>query len=111
MGNDEKRTYKEKMPEIFSAASSAIGIHVMLIVLERSIWKTKIKYPDAEKIRFSEDGINLDGLDDLTSEKAEQIANEFVVSIIDTLSRLVGIQVAQKLTDNLDGIKTPKADK
>ncbi len=94
-------TYKEKMPDIFTSVSSAIGIHVMLIVLERSLWKTKIKYPEAEKIRFSEEGIFLDGLDGLDREKAEKITSDFVISIIDTLSRLVGIQVAHRLTEEL----------
>lgn len=104
MGN-EIGTYKQKIPEIFSSVSSAIGIHVMLIVLERSVWKTRIKYPDAEKIQFSEEGIILDGLDGLNQDKAEQIVSEFMMSIIDTLSRLVGIQVAQKLTEKLAGEK------
>lgn len=96
-----KGTYKAIMPEIFSSVSTAIETHVMLIVMERSLWKTKIKFPDAERIKYSEEGIFLGELDALEENKAEQIINEFVLSIIETLSRLVGIQVAQRLTEKL----------
>jgi hypothetical protein len=89
------------MPEIFKSVTAAIGTHVMLIVMERSLWKTKMKFPEAERISFSEEGVNLSGLDDLDEAKAARIINEFILSIIETLSRLVGIQVAQKLTEDL----------
>ncbi len=54
-----------------------------------------------DRISFSEDGINLDGLTGLDAAKIDQILNDFVLSIIETLSRLVGIQIAQKLTEGL----------
>jgi hypothetical protein len=92
---------EKMMPGIFGAISSAVGTHVMLLVLERSLWKTKISYPEADRISFSEDGINLDGLTGLDAAKIDQLLNEFVLSIIETLSRLVGIQIAQKLTEGL----------
>lgn len=89
------------LPEIFDSIAMAIGWHVLLIVLERSLWKAKIKYPEAGKIKFSETGIDITGLDDVDDEKAGLIVNEFILSIIDTLGRLVGLQVAQKLTEKL----------
>ena len=101
MNKGDLGTYQKMLPEIFNSVCAAIGTHVMLIVLERSLWKTKIKYPEAAKIRFSEEGIFLDELETLESDKAEIIVNDFVLSIIDTLGRLIGIQVAEKLTEKL----------
>ncbi len=101
MKNEAPKACKELMREIFHSVSEAIGVHVMLIVLERSLWKTKIKYPEAEKISFSEDGIVFDELDKFDPDKAEQITKEFILSIIETLGRLVGMQVAEKLTEKL----------
>lgn len=101
MSKEDLGTYKKMLPEIFNSVGAAIGIHVMLIVLERSLWKTKNKYPEAAKISFSEDGISIDGLDELAEEKATLIVHEFMLAIIETLGRLIGIQVAEKLTTKL----------
>lgn len=94
-------TYKKLLPEIFGSMSAAIGMQVILIVLEHAKWKTGIKYHDADKIIFSEDGICIDQLYSLDRGCAELIVREFILSINDTLSRLVGIQVAEKLTEKL----------
>ena len=101
MCNSDLGSYKNILPEIFHSVCAAIGIHVMLIVLERSLWKTKLKYPEAERIHFSEEGIILDELETLETDKAELIVHEFILSITETLGRLIGIQVAEKLTEKL----------
>ena len=101
MSEQELNTYKNMLSEIFDSVSASIGIHVMLIVLERSLWKTKYKYPEAAKISFSEDGIDLNGLDSLEPAQATLIVNEFVMAISGTLGRLIGMQVAEKLTKKL----------
>lgn len=100
--------YKKMLPEIFHSVTLAIGSQVMLIVLERSLWKTKIKYPEAENIYFTEEGIFLDKLDSLEPEYAEKIVREFVLSIVETLGKLIGLQVAEKLTEKLSEELTEK---
>lgn len=87
--------------ETFHTVGQAIGIHVMLLVVEHALWKTKHKYQEASLINFSEDGIVLQGLSELEPERARAIAQEFILSIIATLGRLVGQQLAHQLTEQL----------
>jgi len=87
--------------ETFNSVGQAIGIHVMLLVIEHAQWKTRQKYEAAELIRYSEEGIFLDRLEELDPVKAKLIAHEFVMSIVATLGRLVGKQLALQLTEQL----------
>lgn len=101
MYRGDLNTYKKMIPDVFQSVGQAIGIHVMLIVLEHALWQTKYKYEDAGLIEFSEHGVSLDRLDDLEPEKAQLIAYEFVMAVISTLGRLVGMQLANQLTEKL----------
>jgi hypothetical protein len=78
MYKGDLNTYKKMIPEVFQSVGQAIGIHVMLIVLEHALWQTKFKYEEAGLIEFSEHGISLDGLDNLEPGRAQMIAYEFV---------------------------------
>lgn len=101
MNKEDLSTYKDMIPEMFESVSQAIGIHVMLLVLEHALWKTRCKYEEANLISFSEEGIFLEKLDTLEPEKAQAIIFEFVMAVVATLGRLVGIQLAQQLTEQL----------
>ena len=94
-------TYKKMIPEVFQSVSQAIGIHVLLIVLEHALWQTKYKYEEADLIKFSEYGISLDGLDNLEPDKAQSVTYEFIMAVINTLERLVGMKLANQLTEQL----------
>lgn len=95
-------TYKDISNEIYQNVGQAIGIHVFLLVIERSIWKTKEKYEEADLIQYSESGISLDKLDEIDPERAEQVSREFVLAVIATLGRLVGKQLASQLTEQIN---------
>lgn len=97
-------TYRDMVKEIFESVGQAIGIHIMLLVVEHALWKTKQKYEEAALISFSEESICLEKLDDLEPEKAKLILKEFIMAIVSTLSRLVGIQLADKLTEQLGNL-------
>lgn len=94
-------TYKNMVGEMFDSVGKAIGIHVMLLVIEHAHWKIKQKYEEAELIHFSEEGIFLDGLDELEPARAKSVAHEFVMFVVTTLGRLVGKQLARQLTEQL----------
>lgn len=93
--------YKHMVKETFASVGQAIGIHVMLLVVERALWTTRHKYEEAAVITCSEEGVTLDGLDELDPERASLIAHFLMMSIISTLGRLVGIQLAKQLTEHL----------
>lgn len=94
-------TYKTMINETFCSVSGAIGIHVMLIVVEHALWSTKHKYEEADCIQLSEQGINFDALDELEEGIALAIAHELAITIIGTLGRLVGKQLARQLINDL----------
>lgn len=97
----ELNNYKHMVKETFESVGQAIGIHVMLLVVERALWSTRHKYEEAAVITCSEEGVTLDGLDNLDPERAGLIAHFFMMSIIGTLGRLVGLQLAKQLTEQL----------
>lgn len=94
-------SYKNMVGEMFDTVAQAIGVHVMLLVIEHAHWKAKQKYEEAELIHYSEDSVNLDRLDELEPARAKMVAHEFVMCIIATLGRLVGKQLASQLTEQL----------
>jgi hypothetical protein len=111
MDSMKLNSYKVMCTEMFMSVGQAIGIHVLLLVIEHSLWQTKQKYEEAALIRFSEEGISLDALDTIDSEKANLVAHDFMMAIVATLGRLVGKQLAQQLTEQLqDGGKEESKD-
>lgn len=101
MYKDNLSTYEKMIPEMFQSVSQAIGVHVVLLVLEHALWKTKYKYEEASLIHFSEEGISLDELKTVEPERSQAIMFEFVMAIIATLGHLVGAQLAHQLTEQL----------
>lgn len=93
--------YKAMCSEMFNSVGQAIGIHVLILVIERAQWQTKQKFEEAALICLSEEGISLDELDKIDPDKAVLVAHDFIMGIVSTLSRLVGKQLAQQLTEQL----------
>jgi len=95
------RTYNDMADNMFKTVGQSIGIHVMLLVVEHAIWKIKKRYEKADLIKYSEDGISLEGLNELEPDKAKVLAYEFIMEIIASLGRLVGKQIAHQLVEQL----------
>jgi hypothetical protein len=96
--------YSAMINDVFDSVKQAIGIHVMMLVVERALWKTRNKYEEASLTTFSQDGIVLDGLKNLDSERAKLIAHSFMMNIITTSGHLVGKQLASQLTEQIEEI-------
>jgi hypothetical protein len=111
MNSLKLNAYKMMCTEMFTSVGQAIGIHVLLLVIEHALWQTKQKYEEASLIQFSEEGVSLDALDTIDSETANLVAHDFMMAIVATLGRLVGKQLAQQLTAQLqDEGKEEKLD-
>jgi hypothetical protein len=93
--------HKNMVGEMFESVGQAVGIHVLLLVIEHAHWKIKQKYDEADLIHFSEEGVNLDRLDELEPARANMVAHEFIMLVVATLGRLVGKQLARQLTEQL----------
>jgi hypothetical protein len=94
-------TYNDIADNMFKTVGQSIGIHVMLLVVEHALWKTKQRYEEADLIKYSEDGIFLEGLKKLEPDKAKVLAHEFIMQVIASLGRLVGKQIAHQLIKQL----------
>ena len=101
MENTKLNAYKNMIEGMFSSVEKAIGSHVLQLLIEHAHFQTKQKYEEADLIRYSLDGIFLDDLEKISEDKAELIAHEFIMQIISSLGRLVGKEMANKLTEYL----------
>lgn len=94
-------TYQEMIGSIYRTVGGAIGVHVMMLVVERSIWLIRLSQPAADLITFDEEGISLEALNQAYPEEAAGVASELILALVSTLGRLVGEQIAKQLTDQL----------
>lgn len=101
MKSAKLNTYKNMLEEMISSVEKAIGSHVVQILVEHAHWQTKQKYEEADLIKYSENGIFFEDLEDIPSEKAELVVHEFIMQIVSSLGRLVGKEMANKLTEYL----------
>ena len=98
MNNTKLNTYQNMVSEMYISMEKAIGSHVVQILIEHAHWQTKQKYEEAKLIKCSAEGISFDDLREIATEKKELIAHEFVMQIVAGLGRLVGKEMANKLT-------------
>jgi hypothetical protein len=84
--------------DLFESVGQTIGIRVFVIIFERALWKTELKYDEANLIRVSEDGVDVQELSKIEPDRAILVLTEFLNNIIDTLVQLVGKEVVKQLT-------------
>ena len=90
--------HKNTIDDLFVSVGQVVGIHVFVILLERALWKTQLKYEEAALIQISEDGVLLHELMKIEHDRAILVAHEFLINIVNTLGHLVGKQLAKQLT-------------
>ena len=98
--------HRKTIDDLFISVGQVVGIHVFVIVLERALWKTQLKYEEASMIEISEDGVLLEELFKIEQNRAILVVHEFLINIVNTLGHLVGKQLAKQLTEELDVIDT-----
>ncbi|KGP74922.1 hypothetical protein JT05_13490 [Desulfosporosinus sp. Tol-M] len=89
---------KKMIDDLFESVGQTIGIRVFVIIFERALWKTELKYDEANLIRVSEDGVDVQELSKIEPDRAILVLTEFLNNIIDTLVQLVGKEVVKQLT-------------
>lgn len=94
--------HKKTIDDLFVSLGHVVGIHVFVIVLERALWKTKLKYEEAAMIQISEEGVLLQELIKIEPDRAVLVTHEFLINIVNTLGHLVGKQLAKQLAEELD---------
>lgn len=102
MDSKSPEKHEEIIQQIINSMIKSLGIHVVTIIFEHALWKTKHKYEEADLISLNDETVHLDLSDKIDPEKAEFVVHEFLLSIIDSLTCLVGKQMAAKLVRELN---------
>ena len=81
-----------------------VGVHTVMVLVQRAVWLTRQKYVEAEMIGFSEAGISFDELQVVAPEQVRALVEEFISSLMGILTSLVGKEITQKLVQEIDEI-------
>ncbi len=96
--------YNDLAQRIWNQMVELVGVHACAVLVQRALWVTRQQYGDREGfIELREDGIcfgSVEGGIDHGEFKA--MAEEFFSSLIRILTRLVGMEIAQRLNDDMD---------
>ena len=92
---------KKMIDDLFVSVGQTVGIQVFVIIFERALWKTELKYDEADLIQISEDGVELQELSKIEPDRAVLVLTEFLNNIVNTLVQLIGKQVVKQLTEEL----------
>lgn len=92
---------KRKIDDLFESIGQTVGIQVFVIIFERALWKTELKYEEADLIRVSEDGVELQELFKIEPDRAVLVLTELLTNVATTLVQLIGKQMVKQLTEGL----------
>lgn len=105
MNQDILFLYSELITRTWNRMVNLVGLHTVMVLTKRALWLTCQRYSEAALIKYDGDGIHLDELLDKTRPKdAKAILEEFLSSLIDILTRLVGRDVTLKLAEEIDRV-------
>ena len=103
--------YNDLAAQIWNKMVTLVGMHAVLVLAQRALWLTKQKYDDAGAIKISEDGIFFDELEEMEAQQLKAIMEEFFGSLAGTLTRLIGKDIAKKITREIDFLWKEKGEK
>lgn len=82
-----------------------LGIHTVLILVERARWITQQQYNEALHITFDETGVSFDELEkQCGTDQAQATASEFISSLVTILTRLVGMDISRRVAQEVDHV-------
>ncbi len=94
--------YGDLAAKVWDRMVELVGVHTVMVLVQRAVWVTQQKYSDAEFIQFDENGISFNMLKEkIHSDDIKEIVEEFFGSLISILTRLVGEDIAKKLAQEI----------
>ena len=103
--------YEERLVSVWKRLVTTLGIHTVRILLDRAIWQTAQRHPDLALLRHDDAGLSFEALEQsYATRPAEEIAaafNDLISEMLLTLTRLLGGEMAQRLTDELEITDAP----
>ena len=97
--------YDELFQKTWEKMVSIVGIHTVMVLVQRSLWQTRQTHPEAELITISEDGVSFEALEELDARQLKQMLEHFFTSLVDILARLVGEEITHKIAEGINVFK------
>lgn len=102
--NSYLAVYNDLANQAWRRMVDLVGVHTVNILIERAAWLSREKYNEASLIEYSEAGISFSRMDPIEPSQAKAVVEEFFISLIDILTRLVGKEITRKLAEEIDSI-------
>lgn len=103
--------YDDLAGKAWQRMADIIGVHAVMILTQRAVWMTRQKYAEAELITISDAGISFSGLKNMDPAVVKVLAEEFIVSLISILIRLLGTDIAARLAQELQDLSGLEGDR
>ncbi len=94
--------YNDLAEQIWNKIVPLLGVHTVMVLVQRALWMSKQKYFDAGAIKVDESGIFFNDLSGMETEDLKNILEDFFSSLVCILARLVGEEIATKITRKID---------
>ncbi len=103
MPNTILTVYNDLARRVWDQMVDLVGVHAATVLVQRALWLTRDKYAEADSIIMRDDGIAFDLVSqDTDPSQCKVAAEEFFSSLIGILTRLVGMEIAEKLNEDVD---------
>ena len=103
--------YEQRLVSVWKRLVTTLGIHTVRVLLDRAIRQTAQRHPDIALLHHNA-GLSFDALEQsYATRPAEEIAaafNDLISEMLLILTRLLGGEMAQRLTDELEITDAPK---
>ncbi|MEW6182901.1 MAG: hypothetical protein AB1500_06955 [Bacillota bacterium] len=97
--------YKDLADNIWSKMVNLIGVHTVMVLVQRAVWITGQNYDEAKSIQFNKEGITFQ-FEGVERGRAKAVFEEFIASLVEILTRLVGRDIVQRIIEIDDTIKS-----
>jgi hypothetical protein len=95
--------YDALMANVWERLVRLLGIHTVLVLVERAHWMARESYNEASHISYGETGVSFSQLAaTVKPERAREVATEFVGSLMSIMTRLVGLDISRRIAEELD---------
>lgn len=103
MNTDLVSIYNNLTDKVWQRMVEMLGIHTVIVLIQRTVWLTKEQYEEARNIKFSKEGISYDKLmDNAGPEHSKIIIQDFFANITGVLTKLIGEKIADELKQEIN---------
>jgi hypothetical protein len=100
--------YDDLAAKAWQRMADMIGVHAVTVLVQRAAWMTRQTHAEAQLIAISDGGVSFDGLSSADPAVVKAVAEEFIVSLVSILTRLLGTDMASRLAREIQDLSDRK---